>query len=275
MEQTKRVGRPPVRQEGQTEVTAAPKASKILTHSYKEPEGPMAVTYKIVSNGGITYMLSQANITVYDKEKDSVRQIRYCPNENSVFVDEQSENARKEAVIFRDGYIFVPREKPNLKRFLDLHPSNKSNGGSLFSLLDDKVNIESELTKEFDVFEAVSLVRDKHIDELLPVAMFYGVNVNRPVSEIKYDLLRIAKSKPHEFVSSFDNPIVKTRSLVFKASEYNVVTLKPDGCYWTDSNNLIVAVPVGQDPLDTLTRFCMTEKGSSALLSIEDHLSNT
>jgi hypothetical protein len=235
----------------------------------------MAVTYKIVSNGGITYMLSQANITVYDKEKDSVRQIRYCPNENSVFVDEQSENARKEAVIFRDGYIFVPREKPNLKRFLDLHPSNKSNGGSLFSLLDDKVNIESELTKEFDVFEAVSLVRDKHIDELLPVAMFYGVNVNRPVSEIKYDLLRIAKSKPHEFVSSFDNPIVKTRSLVFKASEYNVVTLKPDGCYWTDSNNLIVAVPVGQDPLDTLTRFCMTERGSSALLSIEDHLSNT
>lgn len=275
MEQTKRVGRPPVRQEGQAEVTAALKTSKILTHSYKEPEGPMAVTYKIVSNGGITYMLSQANITVYDKEKDSVRQIRYCPNENSVFVDEQSENARKEAVIFRDGYIFVPREKPNLKRFLDLHPSNKSNGGSLFSLLDDKVNIESELTKEFDVFEAVSLVRDKHIDELLPVAMFYGVNVNRPVSEIKYDLLRIAKSKPHEFVSSFDNPIVKTRSLVFKASEYNVVTLKPDGCYWTDSNNLIVAVPVGQDPLDTLTRFCMTEKGSSALLSIEDHLSNT
>lgn len=275
MEQTKRVGRPPVRQEGQAEVTAALKTSKILTHSYKEPEGPMAVTYKIVSNGGITYMLSQANITVYDKEKDSVRQIRYCPNENSVFVDEQSENARKEAVIFRDGYIFVPREKPNLKRFLDLHPSNKSNGGSLFSLLDDKVNIESELTKEFDVFEAVSLVRDKHIDELLPVAMFYGVNVNRPVSEIKYDLLRIAKSKPHEFVSSFDNPIVKTRSLVFKASEYNVVTLKPDGCYWTDSNNLIVAVPVGQDPLDTLTRFCMTERGSSALLSIEDHLSNT
>jgi hypothetical protein len=275
MEQSKRVGRPPVRQEGQTEVTAAPKTSKILTHSYKEPEGPMAVTYKIVSNGGITYMLSQANITVYDKATDSVRQIRYCPNENSVFVDEQSQNARKEAVVFRDGYIFVPREKPNLKRFLDLHPSNTKNGGSLFSLLDEKINIESELTKEFDVFEAVSLVRDKHIDDLLPVAMFYGVNVNRPVSDIKYDLLRIAKSKPHEFVSSFDNPIVKTRSLVFKASEYNVVTLKPDGCYWTDSNNLIVAVPVGQDPLDTLTRFCMTERGSSALLSIEDHLSNT
>lgn len=275
MEQPKRVGRPPVRQEGQAEVTAAPKTSKIITHSYEDPTGPEICVYRIGKNHGITYMISQSNVTIYDKETNSVRSIRYCPNENSVFVDEQSQYAKKEAVIFRDGLLVVPTNKPNLKRFLDLHPSNVANGGSVFGLVNNRVNIEQELSNEFDVFDAVSLVRDKHIDDLLPIAMFYGINVDRPVSEIKYDLLRIAKSKPNEFVKSFDNPIVRTRSIVYKASEYNIVSLRNDGCYWTDSNNLIVAVPVGQDPLDTLTRFCMTDKGASVLSSIEDHLSNT
>jgi hypothetical protein len=278
MEQSKRVGRPPVRQEGQEEAkqTTVSRTSKpLISHSYKEEEGPKAVVYHIEMGGGIAYMLSQSSVTVYDKDSDTVRQIRYCPNERSIFVDEQSQNAKKEAIIFRDGYLVVPVDKPNLRHFMEAHPANKANGGSTYHKVDNKVNIEKELEKEFNVFDSVSLVKDKSIDELLPVAIFYGVNVNRPVSDIKYDLLRIAKSKPHEFVSSFDNPIVKTRSLVFKASEYNVVTLKPDGCYWTDSNNLIVAVPVGQDPLDTLTRFCMTERGSSVLLSIEDHMSNT
>jgi len=31
-------------------------------------------------------------------------------------------------------------------------------------------------------------------------------------------------------------------------------------------------VPVGQDPLDVMVRFCLTEKGSSVLSSLEERL---
>ena len=62
-------------------------------------------------------MLPQKGVTVYDPEKDTVREIRYCPNEPSIFVDEQSDNARREAVVFNDGRIFVPKDKPNLRAF--------------------------------------------------------------------------------------------------------------------------------------------------------------
>ena len=54
--------------------------------------------YKITRGGGIVYMLPQKGVTVYDEETDSVREIRYCPNEQSIFRDEQSENARRESV---------------------------------------------------------------------------------------------------------------------------------------------------------------------------------
>lgn len=60
-------------------------------------------------------MLPQKGVTIYDKENDTVREIRYCPNEPSIFVDEQSENAVKQSVIFERGRLFIPREKPNLK----------------------------------------------------------------------------------------------------------------------------------------------------------------
>ena len=275
MEQQKRMGRPPMTPKESTPEQAAPvKSKKPVSYNYKGSEEPLAVVYEIKANAGIAYMLSQTNVTVYDKEVDSVRQIRYCPNENSVFVDEQSINARKEAVIFRNGNLIVPREKPNLRKFLELHPQNVANGGSLFQLVDDTKDVEQELAKEFDVFEAVSLVRDKSIDDLLPVAMFYGINVDRPVSDIKYDLLNVAKRSPHDFVKSFDNPIVKTRSVIHRAFEYNIVKAKNDGCYWVDSDGLIVVVPVGQDHKDTLARFCMTERGASVLSAIEDRLTN-
>jgi len=256
---------------------ATPKAAqpkKYIKYEYKEEEGPKDVVYEIPKRAGIVYMINQSGVTVYDKESDAVRQIRYCPNENSIFVDEQSVNAKKEAIVFRNGNLLVPKTKPNLRRFLDIHPANMANGGTVFKLVDNKRNTEKELTSEFEVFDAVALVRDKDIDELIPVAMFFNVNIDRPVTEIKYDLLRIAKSKPADFIQSFDNPTVKTRAVIHKANEYNIIKIKDSGVYWTDSGGLIVSVPVGQNSMDVMVRFCLTEKGAEVMSSIESHLDN-
>jgi len=229
--------------------------------------------YEIVKNGGVATMLPQKGVTVYDEEQDTVREIRYCPNEPSIWADEQGDKARKEAVVFRDGKLFVARDKPNLRKFIDIHPMNTANGGNLFRQIDKKRDAEKELEQEFLLNDAISMVRDKSIEELLPVALFFGFNVNSPTSEIRFNLLNVAKRKPGEFIQSFDNPQVQARSIVKQAGDYQFINLKKDGAYWFDSNSLIVSVPVGQDPLDVMTRFCLTEKGASVLSSLEDKLS--
>ena len=99
--------------------------------------------YQIVRGGGIVYMLPQKGVTIYDKETDSVREIRYCPNEQSIFRDEQSDNARRESVAFRDGRLFVPKEKPNLRKFIEAHPQNQANGGSVFREINKKKDDEN------------------------------------------------------------------------------------------------------------------------------------
>jgi len=253
--------------------TKAVADKKALKYNYEEPTGPVAATYLIRSGGGIAYMLAQTDLTVYDKEKDEVRAIRYCPNEQSIYVDEQSQYAKRGPIVFYEGRLFVPSDKPNLKKFLDAHPYNIANGGNLFSREDVRKQTEEKLDNEFLVIDAVNLVKNKTIDELLPVAMFFHVNTDRSASDIKFDLLRIAKSKPNDFIESFDNPTVQTRALLTKAQEYNIIKMTDSGCFWFDSNSMIVSVPVGQSPLDVLTRFCLTDKGASVLEDIEKQLS--
>ena len=257
----------------QPEAQVAPTAPVKKKRSIKRKEEVLQhKEYEIVKGGGIVYMLPQKGVTVYDSENDTVREIRYCPNEPSIWRDEQSENARRESVAFREGKLFVPKDKPNMRKFLELHPDNSANGGKVFREVNKKKDAEMELKKEFLMTDAVALVRDTDIQELLPIAMYFNVNINSPVSEIRFNLLRIAKNKPQAFIESFDSPQVQARSIVVQAKDYQIINVKTDGAYWFDTNSLIVSSPVGQDPVDVMVRFCLTEKGSSVLSSLEEKL---
>jgi len=253
---------PPVAKAPPTKKRALKRKETVLYHA----------EYEIPKNAGIVYMLPQKGITVYDSDKDTVREMRYCPNEPSIWADEQGDNARKETVAFREGKLFVPKDKPNLRKFMDLHPMNISNGGKIFKQVDKKQDAEKELKREFLLSEAVTMVRDKDVNELLPIALYFGININTPVSEIRYNLLNVAKKRTEEFIQSFDSVQVQVRSSIQQAKDYQILNLKSDGCYWFDSNKLIVSVPAGMDAMDVMVRFCLTEKGSSALSTIEERL---
>ncbi len=74
-EKTKSPGRPKT----QAAVAEAPVKKK---RTIKRNEQILQhAEYEIPKNAGIVYMLPQKGITVYDKENDTVREMRYCPNE--------------------------------------------------------------------------------------------------------------------------------------------------------------------------------------------------
>lgn len=228
--------------------------------------------YRIISGGGVVFSLRQSSITVYDNARNTIREIRYCPNEPSIWRDEQSQFAKREHVMFYDGTLFVPHTKPNLIGYLDAHPDNVANGGQVFEIVDNEKKAEEVLNDEFLAIDAVVMVREKDIQELLPIAMFYNININRPTAEIRYDLLQQARSNPKRFIESFDNPLVQARSIIKTAEMYQIVALKPNGSYWFDSNKLILATPVGQDSIDVLARFCLTDKGASVYAELESQV---
>ena len=229
--------------------------------------------FRVVSGGGIAFSLRQSNITVYDSERNTIREIRYCPNEPSIWRDEQTQYAQREHIMFYDGTLFAPHTKPNLIAYLDIHPDNVANGGNVFAVVDNEKTAEEQLEREFEVLDAVNIVRDSDIQTLLPVAMFYNISVNAPTSEIRFNLLREARSNPRAFIESFDNPIVKTRSVLKTAEMYQIIKFRDSGAFWFDSGRLIISTPAGQDSLDVLARYCMTEAGAPFYGEIENRVS--
>lgn len=239
---------------------------------YRQPKAEnLGAVFQCIK-GGIVYLLPQQGITVFDKEKNQVREIRYCENMPSIYTDEQGEHARRGSITFRDGMLMVPPTKPQLIEYLRAHPGNQDNGGTNFFELKPSMKAQNTLKTEFDIVEAVAAVRDKSISELLPVAMLYGIDTNQQPAEIRYALLAHAKSNPSAFMQSFDNPSVKAKAAIKQAIDFQILGKKEDGCYWFDTNSLIVACPVGQDPIDVMARFCMTERGAPVLMEIEDRL---
>lgn len=270
---TQQVKRAPGRPKAQAEPQPKAKPAKkkpVLKRKENDDSGHQI--WEIQGGGGIVWMLPQQGTTVYDKETDSIREIRYCPNENSVWSDEQGEKALKRSVIFRDGRLLVNKDQPNLKKFLELHPQNVANGGTKFKLVDNRVDAEEELQKEFALNDAISKVRDTDINDLLSVALYYRINIDKPTAEIRRDLLVIAKKNPNAFMQTFDSPQVQARAIIKQAADYQIIKAAPDSCKWFDSNSMIVSVPAGQDPIDVMVRFCLTEKGASVLSDLEERL---
>jgi hypothetical protein len=268
-EQTKRAAGRPKSTRTSTKSAPNPEQKKAFKRKVDKPTHKV---YQTVSGGGVVYMLQTKGISMYDEETQTIRELRYCPSENSIWSDEQNENAVRKPILFRNGVILVRKDQPNLMDYLDHHPQNTLNGGNTFKVVDKGAEAEVEIEKEFKTAEAISMVRDKDINDLLPVAVFFGVSTNSTSSEIRHNLLRIAKSNPGKFISAFDDPTVRVKSMIHQAKDYNIIKTNPDGAYWFDSNAMIIANPSGANCIETLTRFCLTEKGATTLGSIEDQV---
>jgi len=237
-----------------------------------EQVGPTHHEYELTSQNGLYYMMKCGPVSVYDAESDSVRTIRYISGEQSIYTDDQTSKPMKQPIIFENGKLWVERSKPNLKAFLDAHPSNEANGGNLFRKVDASKAAKVDLESEFQVVDALTLLRSKPLSDLLAVATAFGMNTERPTDEIKHDLLVFAKKSPKAFIEAFDNPVVDAKAKIRKAMSSGVITHSKGHVRWTDSNAHIVAVPAGKEAVDVFTRYCMTEAGASVLAEIERQL---
>lgn len=276
---TQRRGRPAKKAVEKTASTPtieapSPKPSKSSTKStfkVKQDIKPNQILeFETVKKSGAIFLMQQKNVTIVENGK--LREIRYCPNEPSIYRDQQADNSIRKAIMFTDGKLFVRPDQPNLAEYLLRHPDNVSNGGTRFKIVDTSKDKEISLDKEFELHDAVSLIRTKELDELLSVAVAMGINVDRPVSEIKHDLMVAAKRNPKNFIEAFDNPAVEMKTKIIQAKKYQIIDMRDNGVYWFDSGKMIVSVPAGKDPVDVFVRYCLTDSASPVVEELERQL---
>ncbi len=206
------------------------------------------------------------DLTWLDPERKENRALRYATNQSSIFQDEQDGQARLGHIVFIDGTLVVENRKMTLQKFLDYHPDNVKNGGTLFY----EMNHEAEAKKQVESmdleFEAQKLSRELSMKELEAVMRYIAPNkVDKMYAdEIKRDVRVFAKRYPAEFLDMFDNVEVETDNTIANIIDAKLITFrKKNSEVWynlKDNKKLLFRVPFGEDHMDALTDYFHNDK---------------
>jgi hypothetical protein len=221
----------------------------------------------------LSYMLKTNGVYYFDEEKGYERELKYCENQRTCFVDEMQGDQRLSHVIFRNGSLFVERQKTVLQKLLSLyHPHN----GNIFyehkpeAIAADEIEI---LEMEAD---AILAARETDIDlaeAILRVEK--GSEVSKMSSkELKRDLLVFARKNPALFLELATDDNVQLRNFGIKATELGIIKLSSDqrNFMWGSNNRPIMTVPFDEHPYTALAHWFKTDEGMEIYSNIEKRL---
>ncbi len=97
----------------------------------------------------------------------------------------------------------------------------------LYRLLDPEKEMKNDADKDEEAFQAESAARAATMEEMLPLAMHYGINIDSPerdATRIRYEFIKKSKQDPAGFNKNFTNPFVKYKYVATLALRDNIVT---------------------------------------------------
>ena len=230
----------------------------------------------VLKNGmsPLTYKIKSSNIIWFDEKEGVNKEIRYATNQRSLFVDEQDGFAKLEHIIFADGTLYVPRNKPLLQQLLSVYHPGKN-------IKYEEVDFVKEAVDEIDLIEleleALKLVQEldiEHLEAILRTEI--GSEVTSMSSkEIKRDCYMFAKNMPKLFIEVANDEDIKLRNLANRCVEAGIVKLTDDNTVfkWSANSKKIMTVPFDEHPYAAFARFLKTDEGVNVMKAIEKKLS--
>ena len=221
----------------------------------------------------LSKMIKAANIYWFDEEKGYERELKYCENQRTCFVDEMKGDQRLAHIIFRNGILFVPKEKTVLQKLLSIyHPMNNV----LYTELKPEVKAASQIDVLETEIEALNAAQNLDIDMAEAVMRVeLGSKVSEMSSkELKRDLLLYAKRNPVLFLELVNDENVVLRNFGIKATEMGILKLSSDQrtFSWGSNDRKLMNVPFDEHPYSALAAWFKTDEGMEIYSNIEKRL---
>ena len=221
----------------------------------------------------ISYMLRSSNIYYFDAEKGYERELKHTSNQKTPFVDEMVGDQRLAHVIFRNGSLYVEKEKTTLQKLLSLYHPHKDK-------IYEEYKPEVEAADEIEVLEmeadAILAARELDIDMAEAIMRVeLGSRVNKMSSkELKRDLLLFARNNPSLFLELLDDDNVQLRNFGIKATETGILKLSSDQrtFSWGSNDRKLLNVPFDEHPYSALAAWFKTDEGMEIYSNIEKQL---
>ena len=217
--------------------------------------------------------IRSAGLYWFDKEQGYEREIKYCENQTTPFVDEMKGDQRLSHIIFRSGNLFVEKEKTILQKFLSLyHPDRDT------MFYEDKPIKKAENQLDWLEFEIAAMNAANNLDIDMMEAIMrveIGSEVSKMSSkELKRDLLLFAKKSPKLFLELVTDENIGLRNIAIKACESHIVELSQDQrtFSWKSTGRKLMTVPFDENPYSALAAWFKTDEGVEVYSQIEKRL---
>ncbi|NQY55942.1 MAG: hypothetical protein HRT86_05545 [Ilumatobacteraceae bacterium] len=206
----------------------------------------------------------------FDAEKKEQRALRYATNQPSPFEDEQKGEATLEHIVFKDGTLFVPKEKVNLQKLLSLYHPRKGKDYNEYNAVNEAKDDLVDLEMEIMALNAAREIEVGHAEAILRVEVGSKV-ANMSSKEIRRDILRLAKRNPRLFISLVQDDNVELRNFAIKATEQHIVKLSQDQRYfmWGSNDRKLMTIPFDENPYSALAAWFKTDEGVEVYKTIE------
>ena len=223
----------------------------------------------------LSRMIKSANIYWFDEEKGYERELKYCQNQKTIFVDEMLGDQRMEHIVFRNGMLVVEKEKTVLQKFLSLYHPQRD-----VTFYEEKpaVKAASEVESIELEIEALNSARNLDIDMAEAVMRVeIGSKVSKMSSkELKRDLLLYAKKNPVLFLELVNDENVVLRNFGIRATEMGIIKLSSDQrtFSWGSNDRKLMNVPFDEHPYSALAAWFKTDEGMEIYSNIEKRLNS-
>ena len=218
-------------------------------------------------------MMRSANIYHFDEEKGYERELKYCQNQKTVFVDEMLGDQRLEHIIFRNGMLIVEREKTVLQKLLSLYHPERD-----ITFYEEKPAAVAASEVDVIELEIEALNAAKNLDIDMAEAVM-RVEIGSKVStmsskELKRDLLLYAKNNPKLFLELVTDENVVLRNFGIRATEMKIIKLSSDQrtFSWASNDRKLMNVPFDEHPYSALAAWFKTDEGMEIYSNIEKRL---
>jgi len=219
--------------------------------------------------------IKSANIYYFDEEKGYERELKYCQNQKTPFVDEMKGDQRLEHIIFRSGNLLVEKEKVTLQKLLSLYHPNRDNIYEEYkpaALAADEIDV---LDMQVDALVAARNVDIDMAEAIMRVEK--GSEVSKLSSkELRRDLLVFARNNPKLFLELADDENVMLRNFGIRAVENGVLRLSSDqrNFLWGSNGRKLMTIPFDEHPYTALAHWFKTDEGMEIYTNIEKRLNN-
>jgi len=221
----------------------------------------------------LSYTIKSTGIHWFDEEKGYERELKYCSNQRTCFVDEMKGDQRLEHIVFRSGVLLVPREKTILQKLLSLYHPHKN---KIFREFKPEVQAVNEIDWLELEIEALNTARSLDVDMAEAVMRVeLGSKVSEMSSkELKRDLLLYAKRNPELFLELVNDENVVLRNFGIRATEMGILKLSSDQrtFSWGSNDRKLMNVPFDEHPYSALAAWFKTDEGMEIYSNIEKRL---